>query len=233
MEELAEIRGKQELYSGLYAEERKRYAAAPQHRYDEALPEENVRILQMCSIGVLPENMGNTKYVQKKLREMKRLGVDLARRPGDLTQMERAFIELHQNGVTTTQDIATELKISKAGARGLRLQVREKLGTPYQPDRTFTPREREFLALYNRGITRVGDLAAVLNTGDENIYTLRYKLMKKGVKIKFNRKVVLPDSILQYAPPRYRQEQEGLAEVRDELAEIREHEEAMPAAGGI
>lgn len=228
--ELTEIVGKQELYSSFYAVDYNR--PEPKKYPHEAIPEEDVALLQQLSIGMYPEQIGNREEVAGRLKDLRESGVDFPPDAGGLTPCQRSFIYHFQEGVRTTDELAEKLNKSRASIRGFRAQVEKTLGTPYQPDRTFTPREQEFLDHYNAGITRIADLAVAMNTGEGNIKVLGTYLRRKGLEIDFQRKVELPTSILQFADALYSQMKQREKSM-EELVEISDYWDAFAAAGGI
>lgn len=130
--ELAEIQGKQKLYSSLYAEDLKRVPEPMQYPYP-AIPEEDVVLLQQFAIGMLPEHIGNKLDVENRLHSMRRMGVDFCRNSGKLSPRERQLIFHFQNGITTTCELAERLNTSTNNIKTLRLSVEKKLKTTFKP----------------------------------------------------------------------------------------------------
>lgn len=177
----------QEINSVLLPETCASYAQSPQYPH-EAVPETDIMFLQQIAIGKYPEEIGDKEEVLQRLRDLNESGIDFPYNGNGLTPRERQFIYYFQEGATTTAELAKKLNTSQTNIRNLRSQVEEKLETPYQPDRTFTPMEQAFLDKYNSGIIRVKDLARELNTSPANIGFLKFKIIKKNVDIQLEKK---------------------------------------------
>lgn len=155
-----------------------------------AIPEEDVAILQQIAIGKYPEQIGDKKEIEGRLRKMRHLGVDFPYNAG-LPPRERALIYNFDHGVKTDKELAEKLNTSQSNIRGLRASLEKKFegrGISFQPDRTYTPKEQEFLTHYEKGTRNATDLATALKTNVVYIRFLKGSLIKKGKQIEFQRK---------------------------------------------
>jgi DNA-binding CsgD family transcriptional regulator len=155
-----------------------------------AIPEEDVHILEQITIGKHPEQIGNKKEVESRIRKMRQLGVDFPHNAGGLTTRERAYIYHFQEGAKTTKALAEKLNLSESTIRGLRASLEKKFKEEghemsFGPDRTFSQRELELLDSYDIGVSTVEGLAAALNTSVENVRVIASALRKKRMEIKF------------------------------------------------